>query len=162
MPPPIRAVIFDMDGTLLDSTGSVERCWDKLAEALGVDRARAPFAHGVPSIPTIAACRPDLSADDVVASLNWLRNPDNKLRLAPDAFNYVADVKKVDKYTVQVISADTFAPALTRLAVSLQIVPAKIINSYATFEEKAEYWAFVWGTVVMIFTGWKLNTVISL
>ena len=36
------------------------------------------------------------------------------------------------------ISADTFAPALTRLAVSLQIVPAKIINSYATFEEKAE------------------------
>ena len=62
----IRAVIFDMDGTLLDSTGSVERCWDKLAEALGVDRARAPFAHGVPSIPTIAACRPDLSADDVI------------------------------------------------------------------------------------------------
>lgn len=59
-----------MDGTLLDSTLSVERCWDKLAVALGVDRASAPFAHGVPSIPTIAACRPDLSPSEV---LEWNR-----------------------------------------------------------------------------------------
>lgn len=61
----IDAVIFDMDGTLLDSNASVERCWDKLANALGVDRATAPFAHGVPSLATIAACRPDLTADEV-------------------------------------------------------------------------------------------------
>ena len=66
----ISAVIFDMDGTLLDSNDSVERCWDKLAAALGVDRATAPFAHGVPSIPTIAAVRPDLSHEDV---LEWNR-----------------------------------------------------------------------------------------
>lgn len=66
----LTAVIFDMDGTLLDSTGSVERCWDKLAVALGIDRATAPFAHGVPSIPTIAACRPDLTPDEV---LEWNR-----------------------------------------------------------------------------------------
>lgn len=61
----IDAVIFDMDGTLLDSNASVERCWDKLADALGVDRATAPFAHGVPSLATIAACRPDLTTDEV-------------------------------------------------------------------------------------------------
>lgn len=61
----IAAVIFDMDGTLLDSTASVERCWDKLAEALGVDRASASFAHGVPSLATIAAVRPDLSEAEV-------------------------------------------------------------------------------------------------
>lgn len=66
----IDAVIFDMDGTLLDSTGSVERCWDRLAMALGVDRASASFAHGVPSIPTIAALRPDLTPEEV---LEWNR-----------------------------------------------------------------------------------------
>ena len=61
----IAAVIFDMDGTLLDSNASVERCWDKLAVALGVDRETAPFAHGVPSLATIASCRPDLTPDEV-------------------------------------------------------------------------------------------------
>lgn len=66
----ISAVIFDMDGTLLDSTASVERCWDELAVALGVDRSTAPFQHGVPSIPTIAACRPDLDPAQV---LEWNR-----------------------------------------------------------------------------------------
>lgn len=66
----VTAVIFDMDGTLLDSTQSVERCWDKLAIALGVERASAPFVHGVPSIPTIAAARPDLTPDEV---LEWNR-----------------------------------------------------------------------------------------
>ena len=64
----IEAVIFDMDGTLLDSTDSVERCWDRLAEAMGINRATAPFKHGVPSIPTIAACLPRASEAEV---LEW-------------------------------------------------------------------------------------------
>ena len=63
----IDAVIFDMDGTLLDSTASVERCWDRLAEAMGVDRATAPFKHGVPSIPTIRATLPEATEDEVLA-----------------------------------------------------------------------------------------------
>ena len=63
----IQAVIFDMDGTLLDSTQSVERCWDRLAEAMGVDRATAPFKHGIPSIPTIRATLPDATEDEVLA-----------------------------------------------------------------------------------------------
>lgn len=70
----IQAVIFDMDGTLLDSTESVERCWDRLAEAMGVDRATAPFRHGIPSIPTIRAVLPSATDDEVLA---W-----NRLHLA--------------------------------------------------------------------------------
>lgn len=63
----IQAVIFDMDGTLLDSTQSVERCWDRLAEAMGVDRATAPFKHGIPSIPTIRATLPNATDEEVLA-----------------------------------------------------------------------------------------------
>lgn len=59
-----------MDGTLLDSTESVERCWDRLAEAMGVDRATAPFHHGIPSIPTIRACLPQATDTEV---LEWNR-----------------------------------------------------------------------------------------
>ncbi len=61
----IDAVIFDMDGTLLDSTASVERCWDHLAEAMGIDRATAPFKHGVPSMATIRLCFPDAPDEEI-------------------------------------------------------------------------------------------------
>lgn len=56
-----------MDGTLLDSIESIERCWDRLAEAMGIDRATAPFRHGVPSIPNIRAALPSATDDEVLA-----------------------------------------------------------------------------------------------
>jgi sugar-phosphatase len=65
----VRAVIFDMDGTLLDSVDSIERGWDRLAEAMGIDRDTAPFTHGVPSIQTIRAILPE-ATDDVVSKWN--------------------------------------------------------------------------------------------
>jgi mannitol-1-/sugar-/sorbitol-6-phosphatase len=45
------AVLFDMDGTLVDSTASVVRCWLRLADELGVGRARlqAAAGHGRPA-----------------------------------------------------------------------------------------------------------------
>ena len=63
----IQAVIFDMDGTLLDSTSSVERCWDKLALAMGIDRDTASFQHGIPSVATIRATLPDATEAEVLA-----------------------------------------------------------------------------------------------
>ena len=38
----IEAVIFDLDGTLIDSHASVERSWRRLADAMGIDYATAP------------------------------------------------------------------------------------------------------------------------
>ncbi|MFF1528087.1 HAD-IA family hydrolase [Cellulomonas sp. NPDC058312] len=45
------AVLFDMDGTLISSTRSVERCWLRLADEYGMPTADlSPFAfHGVPA-----------------------------------------------------------------------------------------------------------------
>lgn len=47
-------VIFDMDGTLVDSTPAVVRSWVTWAEELGIDPARLQGFHGVPAA-TIAA-----------------------------------------------------------------------------------------------------------
>lgn len=55
---PFAAVLFDMDGTLIDSTPSVERCWARWAEAEGVPLERLLGRHGVPARAIAAALVP--------------------------------------------------------------------------------------------------------
>ena len=62
----LQGVIFDMDGTLLDSTASVERCWDKICQRIGIARSDAVFHHGVPSIPTLRKALPDATDDEII------------------------------------------------------------------------------------------------
>lgn len=57
------ALLFDLDGVLIDSTPAVERVWTRWAEARGFDpREVVMRAHGRPSIATIRDYLPD--ADD--------------------------------------------------------------------------------------------------
>lgn len=59
-----RAVLFDMDGILISSIGSVERSWTKWAEMRGVDPEYAcKMAHGRRAIETAALLRPDLDSE---------------------------------------------------------------------------------------------------
>ena len=65
----IRAVLFDMDGTLVDSDAAVDRAWTRWAVEYGVPPADAlAIAYGSPSETTIARLRPDLSAEERTAA----------------------------------------------------------------------------------------------
>ena len=67
--PDIRAVLFDMDGTLVDSDGAVDRTWTLWAQEYGVRPADAlAIAHGSPSEATIARQRPALAPAEVSAA----------------------------------------------------------------------------------------------
>lgn len=60
-----RAFLFDMDGTILDSNAIVEKLWRVFAKRHNLDADDIlSFAHGRPSITTIAHFLPDLSADE--------------------------------------------------------------------------------------------------
>lgn len=64
----IGAVLFDMDGTLVDSDAAVERAWERWAAEYAVDPAAAlAIAHGSPADRTIRRLLPDLD-DDAVAT----------------------------------------------------------------------------------------------
>jgi sugar-phosphatase len=57
----IEAVLFDMDGTLVNSDGAVERAWMTWAAEYGVDGAEAiALAHGSPSESTVRKLLPHL------------------------------------------------------------------------------------------------------
>jgi sugar-phosphatase len=58
-----RAILFDLDGVLVDSTGSVGRVWRAWAERHGLNAEQViRAAHGRRSIETIRACAPWLDA----------------------------------------------------------------------------------------------------
>ncbi|MCD0444150.1 HAD-IA family hydrolase [Glycomyces sp. A-F 0318] len=67
------AVLLDMDGTLVDSDGAVERTWEAWSLEYGVDPALTlADAHGSPSAATVARLRPDLDDDGVREATAWL------------------------------------------------------------------------------------------
>ena len=65
----IEAVLFDMDGTLVDSDAAVERAWRVWAAEYGTDPAAVlAVAHGAPAERTVRLIRPDLTEADVAVA----------------------------------------------------------------------------------------------
>ena len=65
-PGEIEAVLFDMDGTLVDSDRAVERAWMAWAREYGTDGASAyEMAHGSPSDSTVRKLLPHLSEAEI-------------------------------------------------------------------------------------------------
>ena len=59
----VDALLFDLDGTLVDSTASVERNWLKLADKMGVDFADIQdLIHGIPARQVVPMIEPDATA----------------------------------------------------------------------------------------------------
>jgi sugar-phosphatase len=58
------AILFDLDGVLMDSRAAVERAWERWAAGHGLDRAAVlAQAHGRRTIDTIRAVAPSLDVE---------------------------------------------------------------------------------------------------
>jgi sugar-phosphatase len=68
----IRAVLFDMDGTLVDSDAIVDRSWSRWATEYGLSPVEVlAVAHGNPAVATIAQMLPDATPAERAAA--WAR-----------------------------------------------------------------------------------------
>jgi len=93
-----RGLLFDMDGVLISSLGSVERSWQIWAERHGLDvRETIKTAHGMRAIETVRTLRPDADHMAELKVIEDLEVADNKelevlegvtsiLRLVPQKF----------------------------------------------------------------------------
>ncbi|MGB7188536.1 MAG: HAD-IA family hydrolase [Acidobacteriaceae bacterium] len=81
----VRGILFDMDGVLVSSIGSVERSWTRWAQAHGVDPALAiRMAHGRRAIETLEFLRPDLNSQEELLRLEEVEMEDNgDLKILP-------------------------------------------------------------------------------
>ncbi len=72
-------ILFDMDGILVSSLGSVERSWAKWGQMRGVDGAKAILtAHGKRAIETIWLLRPDLNDREELAIIEQIEIDDTE------------------------------------------------------------------------------------
>ncbi|MCM6762258.1 HAD-IA family hydrolase [Rathayibacter sp. ZW T2_19] len=97
-----RAALFDMDGTLVDSTAVVETIWRDFADRFGLDRAM------------------------ILASVHGVRAEDSVRRFAPPGSDVAAIVAELNAYelehtegTVEIPGAVAFLAALPRTSVAL-------------------------------------------
>jgi sugar-phosphatase len=75
----VRGILFDMDGVLVSSLGSVERSWTTWAEKHGMDIAEAiQTAHGRRAIETVRFLRPDLNAEEELKYIEDLEVEDKE------------------------------------------------------------------------------------
>jgi mannitol-1-/sugar-/sorbitol-6-phosphatase len=76
------AILFDLDGVLVDSTGSVTRQWQRWAEEQNLDPQKVvEIAHGVRTIEIVRKLAPHLEAEAEVVRLEK-READDHLGVA--------------------------------------------------------------------------------
>jgi sugar-phosphatase len=123
-----RGILFDMDGVLVSSIGSVERTWEKWSLARGIDPEHAiRMAHGRRAIETVRELRPDLND---LEELQWLED----MEVADtDGLSMLDGVRPIleslpEKYWTVVTSA-TDRIARSRMQHGGIPVPARIVSA---------------------------------
>jgi peptide/nickel transport system substrate-binding protein len=76
------------------------------------------------------------TVDDAVYSLNYLRDPNNKLRFASENLSWIAGVEKTGDDTLRIVAKQPTAVALLRLATSAPMLPAKL---HAALADKSDF-----------------------
>ena len=129
----VRAVLLDMDGTLVDSDAAVERAWRTWAREYHVDRGPAVplIAHGMPALGNVLRLRPDLTPEQAAAAagrqLELQYDDVADVTAAPGAAELLAELDRLGLPWAVVTSAD---PTLARVRLAAaRIRPALLVTS---------------------------------
>ncbi len=123
-----KAVLFDMDGVLLNSAPAVERVWHAWALAHGLDPVRVvEQAHGRRSIETIRAVAPELDAEKENITVEQMEIDDRDGVTALPGAAELLSILPADRLTI--VTSATRPLALARLGYAGLPVPARIITA---------------------------------
>jgi sugar-phosphatase len=111
------AILFDLDGVLVDSTGSVGRQWRIWARERGIDEEKViAIAHGVRAVEVVRTVAPHLDAEAEVRSLEKREAADHDgVSVMPGAVDLVRSIPE-GRWGVVTSGSRYLATARLRLA----------------------------------------------
>jgi sugar-phosphatase len=145
-----KAILFDMDGVLMDSTPSVERVWRVWALAHGLDRESvAAQAHGRRSIETIRAVAPELDAQKENVVVEQMEIDDKEgVTALPGAAELLANLPD-DQFAI--VTSATRPLAVARLGYAGLSVPRHMITAEDVVHGKPSPEPFLKGAALLGF-----------
>jgi sugar-phosphatase len=145
-----KGLLFDMDGILVSSLGSVERSWTKWARLRGMDpKSAVSIAHGRRAIETVAVLRPDLDAEEELRVIEEIEVNDNEgLTVLPGVLKLLSILPK-DRWTV--VTSATERLARVRLANGGIPVPARLITAETVRQGKPDPAPYLAGAALLGF-----------
>lgn len=145
-----KAVLFDMDGILISSLGSVERSWTKWANLRDVDPAYAiSVIHGRRAIDSVRSIRPDLDGAAELRIIEDYECADNEgLQVLPGVLDLLRTLPP-DRWTV--VTSATERLARVRLAAGGVPVPPRLVTAETVREGKPNPAPFLAGAALLGF-----------
>lgn len=130
-----QGILFDMDGILISSLGSVERSWTKWAHMRGLDPSYVlGLVHGRRAIESVAMLRPDLDPVDELNLIEDIELADGEGITVLPGVKELLGVLPNERWTV--VTSATERLARMRLAASGFIVPERLVTADTVTEGK--------------------------
>jgi sugar-phosphatase len=145
-----KAILFDMDGVLMDSTPSVERVWRSWAVRHGLDPEHvASLAHGRRSIETIREVAPELDAKKENVIVEQMEIDDKEgVTALPGAVELLAHLP-TDRFAI--VTSATRPLAVARLGYAGIPVPRHVITANDVIYGKPSPEPFLKGAALLGF-----------
>lgn len=145
-----QAILFDLDGVLVDSTRAVERVWRKWAHENQLDIEKVlEHAHGRRTIETIRIVAPHLDAEEEYSKVEQMEIGDKEgVVMVPGALELLRNLP-ADRYAI--VTSATRALATARLQYASLFVPDRLVSADDVVEGKPSPEPYLKGAALINF-----------